>query len=66
MFRQLRVTAYDVLDQVAIVVQLQETEEATGDGSRWATVVQTRIQSTGEADRTEWARDALIAAVEAL
>lgn len=66
MQRQLRVTAYDCLDQVAIVVQLQETENADGTGTMWSTIVQDRIPSTGEPDRIEWARDIVIAIVEAL
>jgi hypothetical protein len=66
MFRQLAVTAYDCLDRVDIIIRLYEIEGSEDAPDRWTTVAQTSIDSTGEEDRTEWARDALIAAVEAL
>ena len=66
MFRQAQVTAYDCLDQVHIVIRLQEAPDDTSVLPEWETVCVTRIQSTGEEERREWLRDALIAALERL
>lgn len=63
---ELRVTAYDVMDQVFIALVLvgQESTE-----TRMSVPPLTRTGSVagiGETDGPEWARDALVAALELL
>lgn len=61
-----RLTAYDVLDQVQIVVRITGHEDRTDAQEEWETLVSTRIRGEGETRGREWLQDALIAALEAL
>lgn len=63
---EMRLTAYDMLDSVVCSLVLLSTEQP--DPIRWETVLSTAttIQGTGESDPREWARDALVATLEAL
>lgn len=63
---ELRVTAYDMLDQVAVATVILEA----GDSPQISTQVvhrsMTTVRGTGESDPSQWARDALVAAIESL
>ncbi len=61
------VTAFDVLDQVWVVVSLRGSDGVSTDRSALLGLQrQTTVQGTGETDPREWLRDALIAAIETL
>lgn len=62
----MKVSAYDVMDQVQVVVRVVCQEDWEEGVPEWETLVVTRIPGTGTADRREWVQDALIAALEAL
>jgi len=62
----LNLYAYDVLDEIQITVRVAQVDDYDLDSTTWEPLVRTRIQSTGEQDIREWARDALVAALEAL
>jgi len=61
-----RVTAYDMLDQVAIALVVLEAADIPQISTRVVLRSTTVVRSTGESDPREWARDALIAALETL
>lgn len=61
-----RVTAYDMLDQVTVVLCVYSTADQVEGGSQLVLQRGTTVQGTGELDPTEWARDALVAALETL
>lgn len=61
-----RLTAYDVLDKVQVVVRLTGHTDRENPEEEWETVVSTRIQGEGETRGREWLQDALVAALEAL
>lgn len=63
---ELATSAYDVMDQVHVTVVLRETQDGAGQSSHWTRLVSTTLEGTGETDPREWARDALVAALEAL
>lgn len=62
---EMRVTAYDVMDQIHVAIVL----EGSGD---WGAEEHTRLvvaadcPGSGEPDPRAWARDALVAAIENL
>lgn len=62
----MRVTAYDVMDQVTTVVCVYSTLDLPG--ARPALVLQrvTTEPGTGEPEHSAWARDALVQALESL
>ena len=63
---ELRLTAFDMLDRVHIAVALYTQE---GRVDRPSELVGTRaltVLGTGESDPWQWARDALVAALEDL
>jgi len=66
MFRQVWVYAYDVLDQVNVVVRYQQSQDPNTHSAVWDTVVHTEFPSVGEANNDQWMKDALIAALERL
>nr|CRY96853.1 hypothetical protein [uncultured prokaryote] len=63
---QLVVTAYDVMDQVFIAVAVGELGPTETHRSVPPLSRSTTVRGTGESDPTEWARDALVAALEVL
>ena len=63
---ELRLTAYDVMDQVFIVLAVEARESTETHKSDRPLTRTTTVQGTGEDDVLEWARDALVAAVETL
>jgi hypothetical protein len=61
-----RITAYDVMDSVQIVVVVWETDEdPTTPNTPVVRSVQT-VPGTGESDPYQWTRDVLVAALEDL
>ncbi len=62
----MRMNAYDVMDQVQIVVRVAETSDFPEASQEWETLVVARVQGAGVTDRREWVQDALVAALEAL
>jgi len=63
---ELSVQAYDVMDQVWLAVVLRG-EPAIGESRPPLRVsIQGSIQGTGELDAHQWARDALVGALELL
>ena len=63
---EMRVIAYDVMDQIHVAVSFREMEASLDHFQTWDSLVVTDIQGTGETDRRAWVQDALIAAIEAL
>lgn len=63
---ELRVTAYDMLDQVAVALVVLEAGDTPQVSTKAVLRSMTVVRGTGEPDPSEWARDALVAALEAL
>lgn len=63
---EMRLIAYDVLDQVHVAISFREQDDALDHFQTWDSLVVTTIQGTGETDRRAWVQDALIAALERL
>lgn len=63
---ELRLTAYDVMDEVWVSTSLHETRDMPTRPSRAVLHWQVSVRGTGEQDPTQWTRDALVAALEAL
>lgn len=63
---ELRLTAYDVMDQVHIAGTLYGTQEGPSDVRLPALMWTTAIRGTGQLDPAQWTTDTLIAALEAL
>lgn len=63
---ELIVTAYDVMDQVHVVVRATSQEEMLSDDHSWTLLVSESFAGTGESDQRKWVRDALMYAAEAL
>lgn len=63
---ELRLTAYDVMDTVHVQVAIYSTDEHTMGPSELAGTSTTTVLGTGESDQWQWARDALVAALESL
>jgi hypothetical protein len=61
-----RVTAFDVMDDVWVSVTVTGTGDWPADRRGPLVNCRTTVQGTGESDPRAWARDALIAALEAL
>jgi len=61
-----RVTAYDVMDQVAIALVVVGQESTGLHTSVPLLTRSTTVQGTGEPDVEEWVRDALVALLETL
>jgi len=63
---EIRVTAYDVMDQVWLALALV-AQESTETHTSVPLLTRTgTVQGTGETEPTEWARDVLVAALELL
>jgi len=61
-----RVTAYDVMDRVMVAVVVLEAGDIPQVSQQAVLTSTTTVQGSGESDPREWARDALIAALESL
>lgn len=61
----MRVTAYDMMGEVVMTLHVDQSDGA-GAGIESVLTVATEVHGVGESDEREWARDALIALVEAL
>lgn len=63
---RLYLSAWDIMDNVYVAVGVyDDSGEREDDGVR-CVELKTTIRGTGESDPHEWARDALIAALESL
>lgn len=63
---ELRLTAYDMLDTVAIATVVLEAGDMPQVSTRAVHRSVTTVRGTGESDPLQWARDALVAALEDL
>ena len=63
---ELRVTAYDVLDQIHVGVHVWGVPDTTEGTPREDLSVTTTLAGEGESDIREWALSAIVAALEAL
>ena len=63
---ELRVTAYDCLDQIVISTVLSGSSDNLSPTSGESLVLHSSIRGTGQLEPREWARDALLAALEDL
>jgi len=63
---EMRVTAYDMLDQVAVAIVVMEAAEVPQFSQQVVLRRLTTVRGEGESDPSAWARDALIAALESL
>lgn len=63
---ELRVTAYDMLDQIHITAALQSREGFSNETVTTVHRFTTTLAGTGEQDARRWAGDALIALLETL
>jgi hypothetical protein len=61
---ELRVTAYDALDEIWVSAVLMSTEHAGEGGPRAVLHYLTQVRGTGETDPRVWMRDALLALLE--
>lgn len=63
---ELRLTAYDMLDQVAVATVILEAGDIPQVSTKVVRRSVTTVRGTGELDPSQWARDALVAALEDL
>jgi len=63
---ELRVTAFDMLDQVNVAIVCLEASDIPQVSTTVVLRRVTAVRGTGEQDPEEWTRDALVAALEAL
>lgn len=61
-----RVTAYDMLDRICVALVVLEAAEAPQVSQQVVLRSTTTVQGEGESDPSEWAKTALIAALETL
>lgn len=61
-----RVTAFDVLDQVHVAMVVYQAGDIPQVSTQVVLRSVTTVRGTGELDPSEWAKDALIAALESL
>ena len=61
-----RVTAYDVMDQITVAVVVLMAGDHPQASAEVVLRSVTTVQGEGESDPSEWARSALIAALESL
>lgn len=61
-----RVTAFDVLDQVHVALVIYQAGDIPQVSTQVVLRSVTTVRGTGELDPSEWAKDALIAALESL
>lgn len=63
---ELRANAYDLLDRVTCTVSVRGSDDLGPAPAEWVVIAATTVEGTGEDDVHQWARDALIALLEAL
>lgn len=63
---ELRVTAYDVMDEVWVSTVLHQTPDIPSGPTELVWALSSTTAGTGVTDPREWARDALVAALEVL
>lgn len=63
---ELRLTCYDMLDQVHISTWLSVLTGDDPPQHRSVFAISTTVRGSGESDPSVWTRDALVAALEAL
>lgn len=63
---ELQVRAYDVMDQVWISTRVLLSPDEPGAQQRPVLASLVQVAGTGESDVLQWARDALVSALEAL
>lgn len=62
----MRVTAFDMLDQVHVAVVILEAADMPQAATRTVVTRVSTQRGTGESEPYQWARDALVQAVESL
>lgn len=63
---ELRLTAYDMLDQVCVSAMVYETPDRPDCPIELVVTKSVQVQGEGTETATEWTREALIAMLEAL
>jgi hypothetical protein len=63
---EMRVTAYDMLDRVAVALVVLEAADSPQVSTQVVLRATTVAQGEGESDPSAWARDALVQALESL
>lgn len=63
---ELRLTAFDMLDNIHIVLTLEDSGFDYPISRTVALQTVTTVRGTGESDPSAWAKDALVAALETL
>lgn len=63
---ELRLTAYDALDQIVITAQVRGTLDLPGSPTEQVLVRSVQAQGKGTTGATEWTREALQVLLEAL
>lgn len=63
---ELRLSAYDMLEQVNYTLRIGAGAELDGDPWRWETIRAGHFPGEGEAERDAWVRDVLVAVLESL
>lgn len=61
-----RLTAFDMLDQVHVALVVLEASDTPQVSTRVVLRSMTTVRGTGEPDPSQWATDALVAALESL
>lgn len=61
-----RITAYDVMDKITVALVILEAGEVPQTTQQVVLRSVTTVQGEGESDPSEWAKAALIAALETL
>lgn len=63
---EMTVRAFDMLDEVFVGITVRGTENVLDAPTETVVSLQTFVRGTGEPDAFQWARDALVAALEAM
>lgn len=63
---ELRMSAYDVMDQIWVTLSLHSQQDVAEGAADALAHISTTVAGVGESDPREWMRDALVAALEVL
>lgn len=63
---ELRIAAYDVLDQVNYTIRIGQSQQPEGSPWGWETIRAGHFPGLGEGDPEQWTRDCLVALLETL
>lgn len=63
---ELRLSAYDCLDQVNWIVRVGESSDSPDDKWEWDTIRAGHFPGEGQDGREQWVRDTLVQCLEAL